>query len=154
MRVFYRILAYVIAAEVALQAAFMAYAVAGLGIWVQDGGVLDSAVMESEEPPFDEAIGFMFHGINGMMVLPALALILLIVSFFAKVKGGVLFAVLVLAWVAVQVTLGIFGHEAAIFGFLHGLVAFAVYGSAFMAGYRAKKPGPEPMPAAAAGDAL
>lgn len=154
MRVFYRILAYVIAAEVAIQAAFMAYAIAGLYIWVQDGGVLDSAAMESEEAPFDEVVGFMVHGINGMMVIPALALILLIVSFFAKVKGGVLFAVLVLAWVAVQIFLGLFGHEAAIFGFLHGLVAFAVYGSAFMAGFRAKKPGPDAVTEPAAGDAL
>ncbi|WP_205323773.1 hypothetical protein [Glycomyces sp. YM15] len=149
MRVVYRVLAYVIAAEVALQAAFTAYAVAGLAIWVEDGGVLDAAVMESEDPPFDEAVGFMLHGINGMMVVPALALILLIISFFAKVKGGVLLAVLVLAWVIVQVLLGIFGHEAAILGLLHGLVAFAVYGTAFMAGYRAKRPAPE----AAAGDA-
>jgi hypothetical protein len=149
MRVVYRVIAYVIAAEVALQAAFMAYAIAGLYIWVQDGGVLDAAVMESEEVPFDEGVGFMLHGINGMMVIPALALILLIVSFFAKVKGGVLFALMVLFWVIVQVVLGLSGHEAAIFGLLHGLVAFAVYGSAFMAGFRAKRPAPE----AAVGDA-
>lgn len=144
MRVVYRILAYVIAAEVALQAAFMAYAVAGLGIWVQDGGVLDAAVMESEEPPFDEAIGFMLHGINGMMVVPVIALLLLIVSFFAKVKGGIRFAVILLLLVALQIFLGIFGHEAAIFGLFHGIVAFAVYGTAFMAGFRAKRPAPEP----------
>ncbi|MDN3238309.1 hypothetical protein [Glycomyces tritici] len=144
MRVVYRILAYVIAVEVALQAAFMAYAIAGLYIWVQDGGVLDSAVLESEEVPFDEGIGFMLHGINGMMVIPALALLLLIVSFFAKIKGGVRFAVILLLWVALQVFLGIFGHEAAIFGLLHGIVAFAVYGTAFMAGFRAKRPASEP----------
>ncbi|MBO3731477.1 hypothetical protein [Glycomyces niveus] len=143
MRVVYRVLAYIIAAEVALQAAFMAYAIAGLGIWVEDGGVLDAAVLESEEPPFDEAIGFMLHGINGMMVVPALALILLIISFFAKIKRGVLFALLLLGWVVVQIFLGLWGHEAAIFGLLHGLVAFAVYGTAFMAGFRAKKPAPE-----------
>lgn len=145
MRVVYRVLAYIIAAEVAIQAAFMAYAVAGLGIWVDGGGVLDSAVMESEDPPFDEAIGFMLHGMNGMMVIPALALLLLISSFFAKIKRGVLFALILLGWVVVQIFLGLWGHEAAIFGLLHGLVAFAVYGTAFMAGFRAKKPAPEPM---------
>jgi hypothetical protein len=144
MRVVYRILAYVIAVEVALQASFMAYAVFGLGKWIQDGGVLDSAVMESEDPPFDEAVGFMLHGINGMMVIPALALLLLIVSFFAKVQRGVLFAVLVLVWVAVQVTLGLSGHDVPVLGLLHGLVAFAVYGTAFMAGFRARKPATEP----------
>ncbi|MEU5156828.1 hypothetical protein [Glycomyces sp. NPDC021274] len=144
MRVVYRILAYVIAAEVALQAAFMAYAIAGLYIWVQDGGVLDSAVLESEDVPFDEAVGFMLHGINGMMIIPVLALLLLIVSFFAKIKGGIRFAVILLLWVALQIFLGLFGHEAAIFGLFHGIVAFAVYGTAFMAGFRAKRPAPEP----------
>lgn len=140
MRVFYRILAYVIAAEVAIQAAFMAYAIAGLGIWIEDGGILDKAVIESDEAPFDEVIGFAVHGINGMMVIPALALILLIVSFFAKVKRGVASAVAVLVLVVLQIFLGLWGHQAAIFGLLHGLVAFAVYGAAFMAGYRATKP--------------
>jgi len=143
MRVVYRVLAYIIAADVAIQAAFMAYAIAGLGIWIDEGGVLDSAVIESDDAPFDEVIGFAVHAINGMFVMPALALILLIISFFAKIKGGVIFAVLVLAWVVVQVLLGLFGHEAAIFGLLHGLVAFAVYGTAFMAGFRAKGAAPE-----------
>ncbi|MDA1358299.1 hypothetical protein O1R50_01630 [Glycomyces luteolus] len=144
MRVTYRILAYIIAANVAIQAAFMAYAIAGLGIWIDDGGVLDSAVIESDDAPFDEVIGFAVHAINGMFVMPALALILLIISFFAKIQRGVVYALILLGWVIVQIFLGIFGHEAAIFGLLHGLVAFAVYGTAFMAGYRAKKPTPEP----------
>ncbi|HEY1095519.1 MAG TPA: hypothetical protein VGE61_12530 [Glycomyces sp.] len=140
MRVVYRVLAYAIAVEVALQASFMAYAVFGLGKWIDGGGVLDSAVMEGDEPPFDEAVGFMLHGINGQMVIPVLALAFLIVSFFAKVPRGVLFAVLTLVWVAVQVTLGLSGHELPILGLFHGLVAFAVYGTAFMAGFRAKRP--------------
>jgi hypothetical protein len=140
MRVVYRVIAYVIAAEVALQAAFMAYAVFGLGKWVDDGGVLDSAVIESDKMAFDEEVGFMLHGINGQMVIPALALILLIVSFFAKVPRGVLYAVMVLVWVAVQVTLGLSGHEIPVLGLFHGLVAFALYGTAFMAGFRAKRP--------------
>jgi hypothetical protein len=145
MRVVYRVLAYIIAAEVAIQAAFMAYAIAGLGIWVEDGGVLDSAVMESDDAPFDEVIGFAVHGINGMMVIPALALILVIISFFAKVQRGVVFALVLLGWVIVQVFLGLWGHEAAIFGLFHGLVAFAIYGTAFMAGFRAKRPAQEPV---------
>ncbi len=145
MRLVYRILAYIIAVEVAIQAAVMVWAIAGLYIWVDGGGVLDSAVLESEEaPPFDEAAGFMIHGINGMMVMPALALILLIVSFFAKVKGGIVRALVLLVLVVLQVFLGLWGHEAAIFGLLHGLNGFLVYGLAFMAGYKAAKPALEP----------
>jgi hypothetical protein len=134
---FYRGLAYVIAAEVAIQAAAMVYAIAGLGIWVErDSGVLDKAAFESEETLFPEIVGFMIHGINGMMVIPALALILLLVSFFAKIPGGVKWAGLVLLAVIVQVALGLFGHEAAIFGALHGLNALLLFGLAVMAGKR------------------
>jgi hypothetical protein len=145
MRVVYRVLAYIIAAEVAIQAAFMAYAVFGLGKWVDEGGVLDAAVIESDDPPFDEAVGFMLHWINGMMIIPALALLLLIASFFTKVKGSILFAVMVLVWVVVQVILGLSGHDLPFLGLLHGLVAFAVYGTAFMAGFRAKRPALAPV---------
>ncbi len=148
MRVVYRILAYVIAVEVALQAAVMVWAVAGLYIWVDEGGVLDKAVMESDDAPFDEVVGFMIHGINGMMVVPAIALLLLIASFFAKVKGGVRFAIIVLVLVALQIFLGLWGHEAAIFGLLHGLNAFAIYGASFMAGFRAANHVPSPEPSA------
>jgi len=137
MKGFYRGLAYLVAAEVAIQAAVMVYAVAGLGIWVdQDGGVLDKAAFESEESLFPEIVGFMIHGINGMMVIPALALILLIVSFFARIPGGVKWAGLVLLAVVVQVALGLFGHENAIFGGLHGLNALLLFGLAIMAGKR------------------
>jgi hypothetical protein len=137
MRSAYRWLAYLIAAEVAVQAAVMVYAIAGLGIWVdRDSGVLDKAAFESEERIFPEVVGFMIHGINGMMVIPALALILLIVSFFAKVPGGVKWAGLVLLAVVVQVALGLFGHEEAIFGGLHGINALLLFALAVMAGKR------------------
>jgi hypothetical protein len=137
MKGIYRGLGYVIAAEVAIQAAAMVYAIAGLGIWVErDSGVLDKAAFESEETLFPEIVGFMIHGINGMMVIPALALILLLVSFFAKIPGGVKWAGLVLLAVIVQVALGLFGHEAAIFGALHGLNALLLFGLAVMAGKR------------------
>ena len=137
MKGIYRGLAYVIAAEVAIQAAVMVYAVAGLGIWVEnDGGVLDKAAFESGDTIFPEIVGFMIHGINGMMVIPALALILLLVSFFAKIPGGVKWAGLVLLAVVIQVALGLFGHENAIFGALHGLNAMLLFGLAVMAGKR------------------
>ncbi len=140
MRTAYRWLAWLIGIEVVVQAAFMVYAIAGLGIYVdQDGGVLDKAAFESEESLFPEMVGFFVHGTNGMMIIPALALILLIVSFFAKVPGGVMWAGLVLLAVVVQVTLGLFGHEVAILGMLHGINALILFSLAVYTGVRARE---------------
>ena len=141
MRSVYKFFAWLIAAAVVVQAASMVYAIAGLGIWVdKDGGVLDKAAIESEENLFPELVGFMVHGLNGMMVIPALALILLIVSFFAKVPRGILFAALVLLTVVVQVTLGLLGHEASIWGGLHGINALVLFSLAVYTGMRARLP--------------
>jgi hypothetical protein len=140
VRTAYRWLAWLIGIEVVVQAAFMVYAIAGLGIYVdQDGGVLDKAAFESEETLFPEMVGFFVHGTNGMMIIPALALILLIVSFFAKVPGGVMWAGLVLLAVVVQVTLGLFGHEVAILGMLHGINALILFSLAVYTGVRARE---------------
>lgn len=140
MKTAYRVLAYLIALEVAIQAAVMVYAVAGLGIWVSsENGVLDQAAFESGETLFPEMVGFMIHGMNGMMVIPVLALLFLIVSFFAKIPGGVKWAALTLLAVVVQVTLGLFGHEAAVFGGLHGLNALILFGVAVTAGTRVNR---------------
>lgn len=131
MRKVYKVLAYLVAAEVAVQAMAMVFAVAGLGKWVNEGGVFDKAVFESEQSPFPEVVGFIVHGINGSMVIPAIALALLVVSFFAKIPGGVKWAGIVLLLVAVQVTLGFAGHDLPALGALHGLNALALFGTAF-----------------------
>lgn len=139
MKTAYKVLAYIIALEVAIQAFMIAFAVAGLGIWImEEDGVLDAAAMEGE-PEFTGAIGMMIHGMNGMMLIPLLALVFLIVSFFAKVPGGVKWAGFVLLAVVVQVALGIFGHSLAISGGLHGLNALVVFSLAVMAGMRVKR---------------
>lgn len=136
MRSVYRVVAYVVAAGVAVQAMVMVYAVAGLGKWVEEGGVLDQAAMESKESPFPEVIGLMIHGMNGMMVIPAIALILLIVSFFTKAAGAVMWAVIVAVLVVLQVALGMFGHGIPLLGALHGLNALLLFGAAIYAGRR------------------
>jgi hypothetical protein len=140
MRSAYRVFAYLIALLVVVQAASMVYAIAGLGIWVdRDGGVLDKAAIESEETLFPELVGFVIHGMNGMMLIPAVALIFLIISFFAKVPRGALWAGLVVLAVVVQISLGLLGHEAAIFGLLHGINALVLFSLAVMAGVRVKR---------------
>ncbi len=58
MRSAYRVLAYIIAIEVVVQAAAIAYALAGLSKWVSDGGTLDKASMESEDTTFPGVVGF------------------------------------------------------------------------------------------------
>ena len=76
----------------------------------------------------------MVHALNGMFLIPLLALLLLIVSFFAKVPRGITLAFVVLLFVVLQVTLGIFGHMTPYAGLLHGINAFLVVGSALGAG--------------------
>ena len=146
MRTAYKVLAYLVAAEVAVQAMVMVWAIAGLGRWVDGGGVFDKSViegsMESGAMPFPEVLGILVHGVNGIFVVPALALALLIVSFFTKVRGAIKWALIVFALVVVQGQLGFLGHEFPVGGALHGLNALALFGVALYAGRR--------LPAAAA----
>jgi hypothetical protein len=139
MKSVYRVLAYLIALEVVVQASVIAFAVAGLGKWIMEGGVLDAAAMESETSGFAEEVGFMIHGINGQMIVPLIALLLLISSFFAKIPGGVLWAALVLATVVVQVLLGVFSRGGApVLGLVHGAVAFVLFTFAVIAARRSE----------------
>lgn len=144
MRAVYRVLAFIIAAEVALQASFIVWGDAGLGLWIEeDGGVVDKATFEtafeSGEAPFPEFVGFLLHGMNGMMVIPALALLLFISSFFAKVPRGIAFAGGVLALVVLQVTLGLMGHSVSFLGALHGINALVLFSTAAWTGIRVKR---------------
>ncbi|WP_207757724.1 hypothetical protein, partial [Nonomuraea cypriaca] len=38
--------------------------------------------------PFPEVVGIIVHGINSGLVIPVLALVLLILSFFARISGA------------------------------------------------------------------
>jgi hypothetical protein len=138
MRTVYRILAFAIAAEVLVQAAAVAYAVAGLGHWVQGGGVLDSAVMESDEFPFPEVVGFLVHGINGSIVVPALAVLLVVCAFFAKVRRGVTWAVVVFLLVGLQAQLGFMAGDLPAAGALHGLNALLLFTTALHTALRSR----------------
>ena len=65
-----------------------------------------------------------------------IALLLLIVSFFTKVRGAIKWAVIVFVLVVVQGQLGFFGHDFPLAGALHGLNALALFGVALYAGRR------------------
>jgi hypothetical protein len=145
MRTVYRVLAWVLAAEVFIQAATVTLAVFGLAKWIEGGGVLDKAVMENDAAgfAFPEEAGFMVHGINGQMVVPVLALLLLVVSFFAKdVRRGVAAAGVVVGLVALQVLLGLFAHDLPALGLLHGVNALLLLVAIGLAARRASGAAP------------
>jgi hypothetical protein len=133
----YRVFGYLIALEVVIQAAAIALAVFGLSKWIEDGGTLNKAVMEGDDAAIDGVIGFAIHGINGTMIIPILGLLFLIVSFFAKVPGGVKWALITFGLIVLQVLLGMFAHEVYLLGVLHGINAFVVMGVAASAAKRA-----------------
>ncbi|MCK9793420.1 hypothetical protein M1843_06655 [Isoptericola sp. 4D.3] len=139
MRQVFRILAYVVAAGVVVQAAVMVYAIAGLGLFVDQGGVVDQAAMEQSmagDPLFPEDVGLMLHGMTGMIVLPVVALLTFVASFFAGVRGAWRWGLAILLLVALQATLGIAGHSIPFLGALHGVNALLLFSVALYAGWR------------------
>ena len=140
MRSAYKYLAHTIAGLVAVQAAVMVFAVAGLYGWIMDGNTLTESAMEDRSLDFTGSVGFMLHGMIGMMLIPLLALVLLIISFFAKVDGGVKWAGIVLLLVVLQVAFGIFGHETPYSGLLHGFNALILFTAALQTGRRVSSP--------------
>ena len=74
----YRVLAFLIAAGVVLQAAAIAYAVFGMFEWVSAGGTIDKALIESDSPQIGGIAGFNLHQLVGVNILPLLALLFLI----------------------------------------------------------------------------
>jgi hypothetical protein len=133
MRTTYRALAYLVALGVMVQAASVAFGFFGLGKYVEDGGTLDKATLEGDLS-FTGALGLSVHSIDGSMVIPAIAVLLLVVSFFAKLTGGVRWAGFVFLAVVVQVLLGVFAHVMPALGMLHGLNALVLFGVALRAG--------------------
>ena len=111
MRKTYRIVADIIAIDVVIQSMAMVFAIAGLFKWIDDGATLDKSVIEGwqDDPPtWTGSIGHFIHVMNGTFLIPLLGIILLIVSFFAAVKGAVKWAAIVAVSIIVQVLAGIF----------------------------------------------
>ena len=141
MRSAYRGLNYLIAGLVLVQAAAIAYAIAGVGYWVnEEGGVVDKALMDSEDAEFRGLGGFMTHGINGMMIIPIIVLIALIISFFTKIPGAVKTSAIILGLVVVQVVLGLASHGLPYAVMLHALNAFLIFALAAINAHRLRGP--------------
>jgi hypothetical protein len=129
MRATYRVLAGLISIGVLVQA--MAIAVGWFTALkdVDDGLVIDKN--------YDGNWGHSLHGIVGSMIIPLLAILLLIVSFFAKVDGGVKWALYVFGLVALQIAFAFAAFAAPVIGALHGANALALLAVAGMAARRA-----------------
>jgi hypothetical protein len=141
MRNVYRVFAALIALEVLVQASAVAYGIFGLGKYVEDGHTFTKSMMEEgSNTSFTGLGGLAVHGINGMMVIPLLGLLFLIVSFFAKVPKGVMWALITFGLIIVQVALGLFAHDVPALGILHGPNALILFGAAVMAFMRSKAP--------------
>ena len=146
MRKAYSVIAWIIAAGVVVQAASIAFALGGIGRYVQDGGVIDKALVESRQATFTGDLGFPIHGIVGGMVIPLAALALLIVAFLvkkngARLRGARLWAGIVLALVALQITLGYSIVDMPYLGLDHGANALAVLLTAVYAAVRTRRSG-------------
>jgi len=137
MKQVYRILAFLIAAGVAIQAASIAYGMFGLIKWIEEGGTLDQSTELT--PALGGYTGFSWHATGGIFVISVISLLFLISSFFAKVPGGIRWALIVLGVTVLQVALGLFSHSVAGLGWLHGINALVLFGTAMMAGMRVSR---------------
>jgi heme A synthase len=123
MKATYRIVASLIALGVVFQAAVIAF-----GVFES----IDTGIAISGGP--DQPImGASLHSLVGTGVIPILALLLLIFAFFARVRNGKRWALLLLLAVVVQILLGLFAFELPALGLLHGANAFAVLALALVA---------------------
>jgi hypothetical protein len=103
---------------VVLQAAFIAVA------WFAVMHDTDSGAVYDKNSADNWAQGA--HSVVGMMVLPLIALVLLIVSFFANIPGGVKWAAITFGVTVLQIVLAFVSYSAPVVGALHGINAFAL----------------------------
>jgi hypothetical protein len=131
VRTTYRVLAYLIAAGVALQASSVALAFFTILLEVDDGGVITA------DYNYEGNLGIMIHRVGGLGIIPLAAIALLIVSFFTKAPGAVRRAGAVFGLVVLQIAFvfAAFGGMPSV-GALHGLNALALFLAALWAGRR------------------
>jgi hypothetical protein len=138
VRLVYRILAMLIAAGVVVQAAVIAFALFAIEKNTDDGQVFSKDTHSG---------GIALHSVLGEMVIPVIALLLLIVSFFAGIPGGVKWAAITFGVLVLQIVLAFGGDAVPAIGVLHAINAFALAAVASIAMRKARLA--EPAPAAA-----
>jgi len=134
MKTTYRVLAYLVAAGVFIQAGAIA-----LGWFTTIHELDEGAVIDSN---YEGNIGHSIHGTVGTMVIPVLVIALLIVSFFAKFAGAVRYALIIFGLTLLQIALAFVAFGAPAVGALHGLNALALLGVSITAASRVPKDAP------------
>lgn len=129
MRGAYKGIAGLIALGVLVQAAAIA------GGWFGALSDLDGGAVLNED--YEGNIGHAVHGIVGFNIMPLLGLILFVVSFFAKIPGGVKWAGFTFLAIIVQVVLAIISFGVPAIGPLHGINAFVIFSLALYTSRRA-----------------
>jgi hypothetical protein len=140
MRATYRVLAFIVAAEVAVQAAAIAYFTFAVSKWVSDGATLTPALMNDPNSTFPGVAGLAIHWMNGLFLTPLIVLALLVVSFFARIPGGTKWALYVLGLLVLQIALAFIGSAVPAISPLHGINALALFTVAVLAGRRGTHP--------------
>jgi len=130
MRTTYRVLAMLIALGVVVQTALIAVAWFTVLHEVDDGTVYDKSSSDNWAQTL--------HGTLGSMAIPVIAILLLIVSFFAHIPGGVKWAAITFGVTVLQIAFAFLGFAAPVVGALHGINAFALAGVASIAMRKAR----------------
>jgi hypothetical protein len=125
MRTAYKVLGHTIAGFVAIQAAAIALWVFGMFKWVDDGHSLTQQVSDDRLEGVTGSVGITIHSF-GAIIVALLAIILLIISFFAKIEGGVKWASFIFLAVLAQWVIAIVSFEVPGLAFLHGLNALVI----------------------------
>ena len=130
MRSAYKYLASAIPVLVTVQAMAIAVAAFGLFSYMDKHSIAKGA---GDEASFTGDFGFIIHGLNGQFLIPLVAIVLLIVSFFAKIPGGTKWALFIVGDVVLQIAFAFIAFGAPLVGLLHGLNAFVLAGLGIMA---------------------
>jgi len=146
MKSAYRVLAGLTCLLVLVQAAAIAFGTFGIINFVEGGNDYTKAVGEQRAAEAG-GLGQNIHSF-GAMAVALVAIALLIVSFFAKIDGGVKWAGIVFVAVLLQWVLAIVAFSAPVVGLLHGVNAFVIFGTAMTAMQRAKASTSAPLAAA------
>lgn len=125
----YRIFAYLIALEVAVQAAAHAYGSAGLGHWIwSDGHTVTKAHLDEGGVRYTGRAAEELHGLNGAMIIPLLVIAFLVLAIILRrtFPGALQWAAIVVGLVVAQVALGFGTIAVPQLGILHAVNALAL----------------------------
>lgn len=131
MKATYKTFAYLIALGVLVQAAAIALA------WFMVINDLEAGGVFNKDSEWN--LGHSVHGMLGFTIMPIVGLLFLIVSFFAKVPGGIKWAAITFGLIILQVVLAIVAFSTPAIGALHGVNALALLAVSAMAGVRVSR---------------